>query len=248
MAERGAVAIVTGGAGGIGLAIVKELAARGNGIVVWDQMSADFDRPKMICEKAGVPYLGLEVDVRDRDSCMTAADSAASVGPVRFAVNCAGIDRLQPTFGMDSKDWTDPLEVNLTGVLYSCLAQYAQMKSTGGAIVNIASVSGTVFNRGALPHVGYNASKAGVIQLSRCLAVEWAGDHVRVNTVSPGYTRTEMTNINSPELNSALISNVPMKRMAEVDEIAGPVAFLLSDAAAYINGHNLIVDGGLSNW
>jgi Dehydrogenases with different specificities (related to short-chain alcohol dehydrogenases) len=248
MYPPGSVAIVTGGAGGIGLSIVGELASHGVGIVVWDREGADFCRPEQACRTAGVPYVSLEVDVRDRDACMVAAERASTVGSLRFAVNCAGIDRLQPTFGMATTAWTDPLDVNLSGVLFSCLAEYALMRESGGAIVNIASLSGTVFNRGALPHIGYSASKAGVIQLSRCLAVEWANDHVRVNAVSPGYTRTEMTDVNSPELNAALVSNVPMRRMAEVEEIAGPVAFLLSEAASYISGHNLLVDGGVSNW
>ncbi|MDR1426941.1 MAG: SDR family oxidoreductase [Bifidobacteriaceae bacterium] len=244
----GAVAIVTGAAGGIGLAIVRSLAAAGVRLACWDRADANLERAVAECGLAGAEGLAVPVDVTNREDCRTAARLSESLGPVRYAVNCAGIDRLRATVDMTDPEWREVLDVNLSGVLYCCLAEYDLMRSRGGAIVNIASMSASVFNRGALPHVGYNASKAGVVQLSRCLAVEWAGDGIRVNSVSPGYTRTAMTDRNPTELNLALVANVPLARMAEVDEIAAPVSFLLSDAAAYITGHDLLIDGGLTAW
>lgn len=246
--HSGAVAIVTGAAGGIGLAIVSALAAEGVSVACWDREGADFSRVLRICEDAGVAALAIEADVRDRDAVKAAAQRSTEMGTVRYGVNCAGVDDLQPTVGMPTDDWNRVIDVNLSGVLFSCLAEYEVMQERGGAIVNIASVSGMIYNRGAEPHAGYNASKAGVIQLSRALAVEWVPQKIRVNAVSPGYTRTEMTDRNPAERNSYLADQTPMGRMAEVSEIAAPVVFLLSDGAAYINGVNLPVDGALTAW
>jgi NAD(P)-dependent dehydrogenase (short-subunit alcohol dehydrogenase family) len=243
-----AVALVTGAAGGIGLAIVSAIAAEGVAVAVLDREGADFSRVRAVCDDAGVRMLPLEADVRDRDAMRDAAQRATELGTVRYGVNCAGIDILKPTVDMSTEDWERVLDVNLTGVLFSCLAEHEVMREHGGSIVNIASISGVVFNRGAVPHVGYNASKAGVIQLSRTLAVEWVGDGIRVNAISPGYTRTEMTDSNEPERNAYLADQTPMGRMAEVGEIADPVVFLLGSGASYITGINLPVDGALTAW
>jgi NAD(P)-dependent dehydrogenase (short-subunit alcohol dehydrogenase family) len=245
--KKDAVAIVTGGAGGIGLGIVEALAESGINVACWDRAGADFDAPLRVCRAAGVAGLAVEMDVRDRQSCLDSAARSGDLGVVKYGVNCAGIDRLQPTIGMPDEVWNEVLDINLSGILYSCMAEYEAMDHRG-SIVNIASMSGSVYNRDAQPHIGYSASKAGVVHLSRCLAVEWAKEGIRVNSVSPGYTRTRMTDMNPPELNERLASNVPMGRMAEVSEIAHPVLFLLSDGAAYISGHDLLVDGGLTAW
>ncbi len=246
--EEGAVALVTGAVGGIGLAIVAAIAEQGVSVACVDREGADFTAAERVCERAGVSALPLEADVRDRDAMRTAAQRAAELGPLRYGVNCAGIDHLEPTVEMATSEWNRVLDVNLSGVLFSCLAEYEVMRETGGSIVNIASASGTIYNRGAKPHVGYSASKAGVIHLSRTLAVEWSSDGVRVNAVSPGYTRTEMTDQNPDELNRFLADQTPAGRMAEVSEIAAPVVFLLGSGAGYVNGINLPIDGALTAW
>jgi len=245
--ESGAVAVVTGGAGGIGLGIVGALAESGVNVACWDTEGADFDAPLRACQEAGVAGLAVETDVRDRQSCLESAAKTCALGAVRYGVNCAGIDRLQRTIGMPDEGWKDVLDVNLSGVLYSCMAEY-QVMEHHGSIVNIGSMSGSVYNKDAQPHIGYSASKAGVVHLSRCLSVEWAKEGIRVNSVSPGYTRTKMTDMNSQELNRRLASNVPMGRMADVSEVAYPVLFLLGEGATYISGHDLLVDGGLTAW
>ena len=117
----------------------------------------------------------------------------------------------------------------------------------GGSIVNIASMSGSIINRG-VPHAGYCAAKAAVVHLSKALGVEWAGHGVRVNSLSPGYTLTELTRHNPPELNAAFSEQTPLGRMAEVNEIAGPAIFLLSAAASYVTATDLLVDGGFCAW
>lgn len=263
--NRNAVAIVTGGAGGIGLAIVSALAQSGVKVACWDRAGADFSRVDAVCHAAGVEFAAIPVDVRDREACRAAAQRSAELGTVRYGVNCAGIDHLQPTHETATDDWQRVLDVNLSGVLFSCLAQREVMRAGGGGraggtstegnpstttgtIVNIASMSGLIVNRDCLPHAAYSSSKAGVAHLSKCLAVEWAPESIRVNTVSPGYTRTEMTAHNSDELNQAFINQSPMKRMAEVEEIAGPVLFLLGSASSYVTGVNLPVDGGVLLW
>ena len=246
--EPGAVAIVTGAVGGIGLAIVAAIAAEGVSVACFDRAGADFSQALEVCAKAGVPALAVEADVRDRDAMREAALRSASLGTVRYGVNCAGIDNLQPTVEMPTSDWDAVLDVNLSGVLFSCLAEYEVMQGHGGSVVNVASASGTIYNRGAEPHIGYSASKAGVIHLSRVLAVEWAPQRIRVNGLSPGYTRTRMTDLNPAERNRYLADQTPMGRMAEVSEIAAPVVFLLGEGASYINGVNLPVDGALTAW
>jgi NAD(P)-dependent dehydrogenase (short-subunit alcohol dehydrogenase family) len=246
--ERGTVAIVTGATGGIGLAIVSAIAAQGVSVACINREGVDFAAALDVCAAAGVEALALEADVRDRDGMKEAARHATSLGTVRYGVNCAGIDHLQPTVETTTADWNRVLDVNLSGVLFSCLAEYEVMREQGGSIVNVASASGTIYNRGALPHSGYSASKAGVIQLSRTLAVEWVPERIRVNAVSPGYTRTAMTDLNPPERNRFLADQSPMQRMAEVSEVADPVVFLLGSGAAFVNGVNLPIDGGLTVW
>lgn len=246
--ESGAVAIVTGAAGGIGLAIVAAIAKQGVAVACLDRPGANFAPALQVCADAGVAALAIEADVRDREATREAMLGAAALGTVKYGVNCAGIDNLQPSVGMPTADWNRVLDVNLSGVLFSCLAEYELMQEAGGSIVNIASASGTIYNRGADPHIGYSASKAGVIQLSRALAVEWVPQHIRVNAVSPGYTRTEMTDLNPAERNRYLADQTPMGRMAEVSEIADPVVFLLGAGAAYVNGVNLPIDGALTAW
>lgn len=246
--RSGNVAIVTGAAGGIGLGIVRTLAESGVSVACWDRKGTDLDCALDVCKSAGVAAMAAEVDVRDRNQLMNAAESALHLGTVEYGVNCAGVDDLQPTATLSTEDWQRVIDVNLTGTLFSCLAEYEIMKVGGGAIVNIASMSGIIVNRGAKPHAAYSASKAGVIQLTKCLAVEWAPQQIRVNAVSPGYTKTDMTAMNPKDVNDYFCSQTPMGRMAEVSEIASSVAFLLGSGASYINAHNLVVEGALTAW
>jgi NAD(P)-dependent dehydrogenase (short-subunit alcohol dehydrogenase family) len=150
---------------------------------------------------------------------------------------------------MPLEQWQRVYDVDVTGVFLSCQAEASAMLSHGrGAIVNVASMSGTIVNRG-LHQVHYNSAKAAVQHLSKSMAVEWADRGIRVNSISPGYTLTPMND--RPEMADQikeLSAQIPMARYAQPHEIAGPIVFLLSPAASYCTGVDLLVDGGFCCW
>lgn len=244
----GSVAVVTGAAGGIGLAICEALAEEGVAIACLEHPTTDVSAFTELCERHGVPHLTVSLDVTDQAAVAAGVNQAQSLGTIRYAVNSAGIHDSAPSETMSAGQWQRLIDVDLSGIFYSCQAEYAAMADAGGAIVNIASMSGSIINRGGDPSSSYMAAKAGVTHLSRWLGVEWATRNIRVNSLSPGYTRTAMTAKNPTEINAAFCADVPMQRMAEPNEIAAPVLFLLSDAASYVTAFDLRVDGGCTAW
>jgi NAD(P)-dependent dehydrogenase (short-subunit alcohol dehydrogenase family) len=164
-------------------------------------------------------------------------------------VNAAGIANANPCEEMSEEQYQTLMDINMKGVWLSCQAEARAMLAhgKGGSIVNIASMSGVIVNRG-LTQVHYNASKAGVIHMSKSMAMEWVDRGIRVNSISPGYTATPMNT--RPEMvhqTKSFESQTPMQRMASVDEMVGPAVFLLSDAS-YCTGVDLLVDGGFCCW
>lgn len=247
---EGATALVTGAASGIGQAAAVAIAAAGAKVALLDRPGVSFEATEKMIEEVGGTSASIECDVTSRDSVYAAVDKVeAELGPLTLAVNSAGIANAAPAEEMSLEMWQQVYDVDATGVFLSCQAEgRAMLRNGGGSIVNIASMSGTIANRG-LTQVHYNSAKAAVAHLSRSLAVEWADRGIRVNTVSPGYTATPMnTRPEVAEQAKQFAADTPLGRMAAPAEIAGPCVFLLSEAASFCTGVDLLVDGGFCCW
>ena len=243
-------ALVTGAASGIGRRVALGLAEAGADVACVDLPGPGLDEVVGDIQQLQRKGLALPGDVTDATGLGRAVQRTESeLGSLTLAVNCAGIANAAPAEQMDLAQWQRVVDVNLTGVFVSCQAEARVMLSRRrGAIVNIASMSGSIVNRGLL-QAHYNASKAAVVHLTKSLAMEWAGKGVRVNAVSPGYTATPMNN--RPEVADQVrqfVADTPLGRMASVDELVGPIVFLLSDAASFCTGVDLLVDGGFTCW
>ncbi|MDU4056133.1 MAG: SDR family oxidoreductase [Pseudomonas oryzihabitans] len=247
----GLTAFVTGAGSGIGQAIAVGLAEAGAQVACFDLPgSRDLAGTVARIQAHGRRALALEGSVTSAADLEAAvARTEAELGPLSLAVNSAGIANAQPAEELELERWQRMLDINLTGVMLSCQAQARVMLPRGkGAIVNIASMSGSIVNRGLL-QAHYNTSKAGVIHLTKSLAMEWAERGIRVNCISPGYTATPMNT--RPEVADQVKifeQTTPLGRMAEVEEMVGPAIFLCSPAASFCTGVDLIVDGGFVCW
>ncbi|WP_336282297.1 SDR family oxidoreductase [Cronobacter dublinensis] len=245
------VAFVTGAGSGIGQMIALGMATAGAKVVCFDLRDDGglTDTVKFINENGGHAF-SVAGDVRNASDLKKAMHRTESeFGRLDLAVNAAGIANANPALEMELEQWQKVIDINLTGIWHSCKAEAELMlKNNGGSIINIASMSGSIVNRG-LDQAHYNCSKAAVINLTKSLAVEWSKNNIRVNSISPGYTATPMNT--RPEMvhqTKEFESQTPMKRMADVKEMVGPAIFLASDAASFCTGHDLIVDGGFVCW
>lgn len=243
---RDRVAVVTGGGQSLGLAISRALRDAGATIVVAEvntETGAD------AAEELGGTFV--RTDVTDPTSVREMVAAVLEEhGRIDVLVNNAGVVHNIPSEEVPDEEWRKVMSVNLDGVFYCCREIGKAMLGRGsGAIVNIASMSGVISNH-PQPQAAYNASKAGVITLTKSLAGEWADRGVRVNAVSPGYIRTPLTELgmSKQEWADVWLSSTPMGRLAEVEEIAPAVLYLASDASSYATGTNLIVDGGYTSW
>jgi NAD(P)-dependent dehydrogenase (short-subunit alcohol dehydrogenase family) len=247
----GQVALVTGAGSGIGQRIAMGLAQCGADVALLDRRTDDgLAQTAAFIEAAGRRSLSIAADVTKSEALTEAvARTEAELGPLSLAVNAAGIANANPAEDMAEDQFQTMMDVNLKGVFLSCQAEARAMLAHGrGSIVNIASMSGVIVNRG-LSQCHYNASKAGVIHMSKSMAMEWVERGVRVNTISPGYTATPMNT--RPEMvhqTKLFEEQTPMQRMANVDEMVGPAVFLLSGAASFVTGVDLLVDGGFCCW
>lgn len=247
----GRVAVVTGGGRGIGFEIAQAMVQSGAKVVIADRLAKE--------GHAAAESLGgadharfVEVDVTDSSSvaAMTAAARAAFGGRIDVLATIAGIAHNEPSESVSDADWRRVLAVNLDGVFFCCReVGKVMLAQGGGAIVNMASMSGIVSNH-PQPQSAYNASKAGVILLTKSLAGEWAGRGVRVNAIAPGYVGTPMTKLglDTPEWRRVWLSETPMGRLAEPHEIAPLAVFLASDASSYMTGSSVVIDGGYTAW
>ena len=240
------VAVVTGGGQSLGLAISRALHGAGAEMVIAEVN--DETGPEAAEELEGT---FVHTDVTDPASVHAMVETVIEEhGRIDVLVNNAGIVHNIPSEEVPDEEWLAVISVNLNGVFWCCREVGKAMLERGsGSIVNIASMSGIVSNH-PQPQAAYNASKAGVITLTKSLAGEWASRGVRVNSISPGYIRTPLTELgmSKTEWADVWLSSTPLGRLAEPQEIAPAVLYLASDAASFATGTNLVIDGGYTSW
>jgi 2-hydroxycyclohexanecarboxyl-CoA dehydrogenase len=249
MSLAGRVVLVTGGARGIGAAVVDALAAAGACVAVGDLDGAGAaETAERAADTHGVATVGIDMDVTSRDNVDAAiAKAQADLGPLAVLVNNAGIDVIKPFAESTADEWERIIAVNLMGMFHCCQSALAGMLERGdGAIVNFASDAARVGSSG---EAVYSATKGGVISFTKTLARETARHGIRVNCVSPGPTDTALlaqVADHNPKLRDALARTIPMRRVAVPDDIAPAVVFLAGDGARYITGQTISVSGGLT--
>ncbi len=241
----GRVAVVIGGTSGIGRAIAHGLAEAGADVVPTSRRMEQVEAAAVEIEERGRRSLRVTSDVSDRDSLQRVLDLCLETfGKVDILVNSAGRTKRAPTLDFTEEDWDAILDTNLTGTLRACQVFGRHMIERGyGRIINIASLSTFV----ALFEVAaYSASKAAVASLTKSLAVEWASRGVSVNAIAPGVFRTALNQklLDETERGREFLLRTPMRRFGRVEELAGAAVFLASDAAGFVTGEVLVVDGG----
>jgi NAD(P)-dependent dehydrogenase (short-subunit alcohol dehydrogenase family) len=239
------VAVVVGGTSGIGRAIAHGFAQAGADVIPTSRRAEQVEAAAQEIEQFGRRSLRLTSDVADRQSLERVLSAAIEAfGKVDILVNSAGRTKRAPTVDFPEDDWNDILDTNLTGTLRACQVFGRHMlERESGSIINIASLSTFV----ALHEVAaYSASKAAVGSLTKSLAIEWSSKGVRVNAIAPGVFRTALNQklLDETERGREFLLRTPMKRFGNVDELAGAAIFLASDAASFVNGEILAVDGG----
>jgi NAD(P)-dependent dehydrogenase (short-subunit alcohol dehydrogenase family) len=242
----GKVAVVTGAANGIGAACARLFAASGAAIALWDIDAAAAQSLAAELASAGAHARGFACNVARSGEVTTAvAETVAAFGRIDVLVNNAGIFRAAEFLDIAEADWDAVIDVNLKGAFLVGQAVAREMvKTGGGAIVNMSSVNGVT----AIPSIAsYNASKGGIDQLTRVMALSLADHGIRVNAVAPGTIATELAQkavLGSAEAATRIMSRTPLRRLGQPDEVAAVCAFLASDAASYMTGEVVYVDGG----
>jgi 3-oxoacyl-[acyl-carrier protein] reductase len=233
---EGKLALVTGGSRGIGRAIALELGRAGAEVVVGYRTGRE-EAEAVASEIGG---RAVEADVSDAESAKALVEAA---GDLDVLVNNAGLTRDGLLVRMSDDDWRTVIETNLSSVFYTCrAATRPMMRKRAGSIVNVSSIVGVHGNWG---QTNYAASKAGIIGFTKSLARELGSRNVRANVVAPGYVKTQLTDVLPEEATSAMLTNTPLGRLGDPEDVAGAVRFLCSDAAAFVTGDVLLVDGGL---
>jgi len=233
---EGKLALVTGGSRGIGRAIALELGRAGAEVVVGYRTGRE-EAEAVASEIGG---RAVEADVSDAESAKALVEAA---GDLDVLVNNAGLTRDGLLVRMSDDDWRTVIDTNLSSVFYTCrAAARPMMRKRAGSIVNVSSIVGVHGNWG---QTNYAASKAGIIGFTKSLARELGSRSVRANIVAPGYVKTQLTDVLPEEATAAMLTNTPLGRLGDPEDVAGAVRFLCSDAAAFVTGDVLLVDGGL---
>lgn len=237
-------AFVTGASRGIGKACAFALASAGARVVV---AARTLDRCEEVAAEIraqGHQAMAVAIDLSSKESIVQAVGQAAKdFGPIHILVNNAGITKDGLALRMKTEDWTSVIDTNLSGSFYASQAvMQGMMKERWGRIINIASVVGQMGNAG---QANYVAAKAGLIGLTKSLARELSSRNITVNAVAPGFISTDMTAVLSEDIKQKMLVNIPLARFGSSEDIAEAVKFLASDAAGYITGHVLDVNGGM---
>jgi len=242
---EGRVAIVVGGTTGIGRTLSLGLAQAGAHVVASSRRQAEVDSVAAEIEQRGRKTLRATCDVLDRASLVRLRDQVLpAFGKIDILVNCAGRTKKVPFLEVTEEDWHGVLETNLTGMFRACQVFGPPMLERGyGRIINIASLA---TYRALAFTAAYNASKAGVAALTQTLAVEWGARGVCTNAIAPGVFRTALNSalLDGTERGKEFLLRTPMKRYGKVEELVGAAVFLASEAASFVNGEVLVVDGG----
>ena len=241
----GRKALVTGAGRGIGRVLALTLAEAGCDVSILVRNMKEAESVVKEIQRLGRKGIAVQADVRRKEQVDRAfAETAEQLGRLDICVNNAGISIQKPAEEMPEEDWNSILDTNMKGVFLCCQAAARIMiPRRQGSIINIASLSGSAVNVPQRQAV-YNTSKAGVVMLTKSLAVEWAQYGIRVNSISPGYIKTEMTLSAMKHLFPTWESLTPMGRLGEPEELRGAVLYLASDASSYMTGHDLVIDGG----
>ncbi|PIE33849.1 2-deoxy-D-gluconate 3-dehydrogenase [candidate division KSB3 bacterium] len=239
------VAIVTGGSTGLGEGMAIGLAEAGANVVAIDYVDGPY-KAKDIIEGMGRKYLEIQADLSTLEPITGIIEQTVSTfGKLDILVNNAGIIRREDAVNFSEKDWDDVMNINIKTVFFFCQAAAKQFmkQGSGGKIINVASM---LSFQGGIRVPSYTASKSGVMGITRLLANEWAKEHINVNAIAPGYMATNNT---APlradqERSAAILDRIPAGRWGLPEDLRGPVVFLASDAASYVNGYTVAVDGG----
>ncbi len=249
---RDNVSIVTGAASGLGKAMAIALAQAGSNIVIADLNLEKAKETAAIIEKEGVKALAIPADVANSAQINSIVSETLRVfGKIDALFNNAGVTLHKPAENVTRDEWDKVITINLTSVfLMSQAVGKVMIQQKKGTIINTSSMSGIIVNTPQF-QLSYNTSKAGVIMLTKSLAMEWVGYNIRVNTIAPGYMKTEMT---APFFDEAgpmvkkWMEMTPMNRPGNPEELAGIAVYLASDASSYVTGSVFTIDGGYSVW
>jgi NAD(P)-dependent dehydrogenase (short-subunit alcohol dehydrogenase family) len=242
MRLKGMKAIVVGGSSGIGATIAEGFAREGARVGIIGRRQEKIDAALPSLRKLDSAAVGKAADMRGKQACANAINEVTeALGSLDILVNSQGITIVKPSAELSEDEYLSVIDTDLNSVFFCCQAAFPHMKPKGGSIIGIASIAA---HRGWPLAAHYAASKHGVLALTKTLATEWAVNGIRVNTISPGYFRTELTSTLTPERVALATSRTPMGRFGELGELVGAAVFLASKEASYVTGADVAVDGG----